>query len=233
MRLYFLLFISFLVLSNEAHAGMFVWTTWNTRKGHGVKVCFANPVEDSKESYKRSPWSDEQKHLVQSWVEQEYTPERTGIYFYGFTDCVVGDRSNVIINYRKRWKLGWDSVTRAQSTLGQGLMYASRDFPGAAGSIQFFISGLSKSTVIHEFGHTAGLMHEHDHPNAVGCDIDGGKKEPMIFARGYTEYDPDSIMSYCVTRNHRDRGLSQGDLFTLRLMYIEHVSPPEKPDILR
>lgn len=223
------LILSLFFVSLQSHAGMFTWVRW--QNGGAVKVCFAQPVEDSKENYKRSRWSDEKKALVQNWVQEEYSAERTGIHFYGFEDCVQGQRYHVIINYRKKLALGWSKIKWAESTLGEQLYFVSKDFPGATGAMYFYIGGLNKTTVTHEFGHVAGLYHEHDHPNVQGCNVQTESKQPPIKSRGYTQYDPESVMSYCVTQQDNDRGLSEGDVHTLRLMYIQRIPFPPQPVI--
>ncbi|WII71694.1 hypothetical protein QJS83_14590 [Bdellovibrio sp. 22V] len=222
--------LSFLLLANHAQAGMFTWVRW---LNPAVKVCFANPVPDSKEKYKRAPWTEEKKLQVQRWIEEEYSASRTGVHFVGFQDCVRGDRSKVIINYRKKLSLGLGGITWASATVGEQLSFVSKDFPGAVSEVHFFVGGFDKATVVHEFGHVAGLYHEHDHPQAQGCSVRTEDNKELVYVRGYTEYDRESVMSYCVTREFKDRGLSAGDILTLRLMYIINVSPPPEPTILR
>lgn len=221
----------FLILSSalQAKAGMFTWRRW---RPEAVKVCFANPVQNSKEDYRRSVWKSQDKEQVRRWIEDEFTASRTGIHFVGFEDCVLGDKSKVVINYRPKNALKWLGGTRASASVGVQLIYQSKDFPGASGVVHFFAGGLNKSTVVHEFGHIAGLYHEHDHPHST-CAIGGKTKEGMKWGFGYTEYDADSIMSYCNTRRWDDRGLSAGDLFTLRLMYIDDIDSMTSTGILR
>nr|BFD62906.1 hypothetical protein BdHM001_15870 [Bdellovibrio sp. HM001] len=222
----------FLILSSvgyEASAGMFTWRRWTP---DAVKVCFANPVENSRDGYRRSRWKAEDKAQVRRWVEDEFTPARTGIHFVGFHDCVPGEKDNVIINFRPKNVLRWLEGTRGSATIGYQLFRVSKDFPNVAGNIHFFVGGLRKSTVIHEFGHIAGLYHEHDHPHST-CSIGGEKQEGLKWGFGYTEYDPNSVMSYCVSRGSDDRGLSAGDLFTLKLMYIDRVNAMTSSGILR
>ncbi len=106
-----------------------------------------------------------------------------------------------------------------------------------------------KLTALHEFGHAAGLRHEHSRHEVTTdqfCNFLDDKrlgfirpKEPMYdTAAIYTEYDPFSIMSYCYIFSISDKkyehelneiaqeynrsiqfSLSEGDKKTLRCLY--------------
>lgn len=50
-----------------------------------------------------------------------------------------------------------------------------------------------RKTMIHEFGHSLGLPHEHNHPDET-CGQPNDNARPIA---PLTEYDPDSVMNYC------------------------------------
>ncbi len=72
-------------------------------------------------------------------------------------------------------------------------------------------------TTLHEFGHIAGLRHEHarleDAKEDINCkttykNVDEMKEEEAITTEKFSVYDPNSIMSYCYLRKvNRQVGL--------------------------
>jgi len=98
----------------------------------------------------------------------------------------------------------------SHSTMGTD----SKNVPSREGTMNLGGKDLAKKTVLHEFGHALGLLHEHQHPQ---CPIDfdmeklkqktGWDEETIrsnfvdIPCRQHTRqqpYDPDSIMHYRV-----------------------------------
>ena len=96
-------------------------------------------------------------------------------------------------------------------------------------------------TVLHEFGHAAGLRHEHikktalTDPNCKDVFLDKNDfTENTSTAHSFGEYDPLSIMNYCNIRQLEKKGiqslseiqLSPGDLHTLRCLYQPETQSP-------
>lgn len=87
----------------------------------------------------------------------------------------------------------------------------------------------SELTILHEFGHLSGLIHEHERSDAFAKDpfkddpacipVYSGEKHPLIFEGGYfnpedlisAAYDPSSIMNYCQTSRIKTTNLSSSD----------------------
>lgn len=90
-----------------------------------------------------------------------------------------------------------------------------------------FLSNLSTDTVIvHEFGHTAGLFHEQDHPDAYANEpLCSSTKKGIQKRHGkvYEAFDAESVMNYCHIHSLRGRDalLSHGDIETLLKIYGE------------
>lgn len=80
------------------------------------------------------------------------------------------------------------------------------------------------SIALHEFMHLLGVEHEHTHPDS-DCYVRGD--EPLsrndMFSQIVGDFNPSSIMSYCVTRrfnyNSAPLYLSSGDIQDLRVIY--------------
>jgi hypothetical protein len=98
-------------------------------------------------------------------------------------------------------------------------------YPAASGFVSISSSGLFKGNIIHEFGHTASLMHEHIHPNGLKlhpreCIYLKPNQKP-IPGLYYGSYDPLSIMNYCQVLGPEGlkAGLSQKDVEFLKMIY--------------
>jgi hypothetical protein len=96
-----------------------------------------------------------------------------------------------------------------------------------------------QGVALHEFGHVAGLRHEHARPEAVtdplclaakSVDVHSSEREALgATARvGSRPYDPQSIMSYCYMDAYelgaiqiQQVGLSLGDVKTLQSLYLK------------
>ena len=75
---------------------------------------------------------------------------------------------------------------------------------------------------LHEFGHAIGLRHENSRPgSACANDVFQGAGEPGAIVVG--EYDPFSIMNYCMNQENVELGrrsaLSEGDVATINEYY--------------
>ncbi|SMF53566.1 M12 family metallopeptidase [Pseudobacteriovorax antillogorgiicola] len=78
------------------------------------------------------------------------------------------------------------------------------------------------STAVHEFGHAAGLYHEHERADRSDVCQTGGirhtrVKDESSSIRYIDEYDPDSIMNYCADRDITS--LSPSDIRALDYLY--------------
>ena len=208
-----------------ANASIFSFIRWPHNE---VKVCFVEKKENSKDPIRVKNFSGKDKENIQRWVEGEYSSSRTGIYFVGFKSCDQTESPNVIIYLNADTVyLGWGKVAAAEATIGRSLRSVSRDYPSAEGAIYMNSRGLNKSDVVHEFGHVAGLDHEHEHPQATK-DCSAVKKGRVYHTgRGYFPYDRESVMNYCICTKYSDRGLSEGDVETLRKLYIDRMTYKE------
>lgn len=188
-----------------------------------VSVCWGQPLIDGE------TFTPSEKLAVRLIVMQEFTAERTGIHFTGFEDCLRTPDALVWIstgNSDPNPKRVYQSGVVGRSEIGEGglvideksdegyitkkkrgpyrmYLYANREryIPGTN-----YLYGL-KTTALHEFGHLAGLRHEHFRIEAqkdYNCsdrkeyDPNFSVAEPIYKSTEVaTDYDPNSIMNYC------------------------------------
>lgn len=218
MHFSLLFLFSFFVLSSS-YAGVFSYNTW---KKNDIKVCFSDGIGEWRANTVK--WSRSKKKLVREVVEEEFTPEKTGIFFSGFDDCRRARYKPDVIIYAIGFR-NWVKGSYGKSTIGKGKI-KNPDFPSAHGFIELTSFSLDKVTIVHEFGHSAGLLHEHDHYKAFAnnpfCSSTKMKTKKSELV-GYSEYDERSIMNYCYieSRMGDDIGLSYGDQEVLRSLYLE------------
>ncbi len=186
--------------------------------------------------------SRRERRKVQETIEANFSRERTGIHFVGWKKCSQESNPDLIV-LEAKGKIPF--LTRpsfnGRAVIGEEGML-TQDHGGNHGFFQK--SGLvshvalytqNRGTVVHEFGHVAGLRHEHVNkasktdPNcqnfAVTLDFDN--LEPAYATAEFvTDYDPQSIMNYCWlqpnrSQHNRNKGiiLSNKDIETLKSYY--------------
>ncbi|WP_157684719.1 hypothetical protein [Bdellovibrio bacteriovorus] len=201
-----------------------------------------------------SAWSRDLKNRVKKLVTSEYSKEKTGVEFVGWDDCGSGsgdDNSvvNLFISTADAKKLA-RSTEYGRASIGPNLQYGNFaedkapflyvQHPSAMAGDFIFKNrkGLAQiywdSTILHEFGHLAGLLHEHEQKAILqdpACQRRFGKAIKNIVASlnlpvslttyyeqdyaadprspyiQHGSYDSQSIMNYCYIDEIRD-GLS-------------------------
>lgn len=215
------------VFSTHAISGVYYNNLWEKNE---VSVCFAQGEVGKRDTdgyvLKVRNWKEKQKSKLRQWVSEEFSAERTGIHFSGFLDCEDSPDADVIIFHNKNSPL----ITFFLGGVhGLALMgpnpNAAEGYPKARGFISISSSGMDKGTVIHEFGHSAGLHHEHIHYDAFEKDKGRcaiiSEDTPFSTRWNYTEYDPDSVMNYCKIQGKggSKAGLSPKDAELLKSLY--------------
>lgn len=216
------------VISTQAFSGVYVENQWRHDE---VTTCFAEGEQGNRATdgyvLKVRNWKQKNKDRVKKWVNEEFSPERTGIYFTGFEDCADSPDADIIIFHNKNSSIGTFIFggTHGLALLGP-YPGSVEGYPSASAFVSISSSGMDKGTVVHEFGHSAGLHHEHNHYDAF--KIDQGRcpsitKENSYFTTRYeyTEYDPESVMNYCriQSKGGGSAGLSAKDVELLRKLY--------------
>ena len=167
------------------------------------------------------PYTSYQKNIIQTAVNTEYTPERTGIHFTGWKDCHESlSESDVVLlrvekthypegsaslangvaerNYNASYPI---AIRKNHSRLKRYVLLKTYRDPVILKKVSDDESLII--TTIHEFGHIGGLRHEHadqdQYRNDPNCKRQGYRSGDFISStsRRTSSYDTNSIMSYC------------------------------------
>jgi hypothetical protein len=217
------LIVLFVISLQSAFAGLY--TSEYLWPRNEVVVCFAQGEEDPREvedeydvfKMKIRDWNKRDMKKVEKWVNEEFTNEMTGINFIGWKMCAETPEAEVILFYNKNFPSHRFFSGRLMGTTGSAGAFkiSISGYPAAVNFTAIGRSGMDKTTTIHEFGHIAGLGHEHNHPQAEktgSCKYNDPYNSQFFTA---SEYDPESIMSYCTTRS----SLSVKDSALLKKLY--------------
>lgn len=175
--------------------------------------------------------SQAHRQRIQQWVEAEFTISRVGIQFTGFQECQPDGGDVIAIGFRQGFGNKPSNATVGRNTPEERLERQPRvlsTYSHVEGWVQLSTSDINRETVVHEFGHVAGLEHEH---LRAGAELDprcervspstGILRNPVYhsYYAHHGEYDPNSIMNYCYIVNANVTALSPGDIATLRNIY--------------
>ena len=186
----------------------------------------------SRESYDFIEYSREQKMWIKDIITKEYNLKDTGISFVGFQNCTTNLEDIDVILFRFEPSIpegeGPYNVKGGMATLGEKgdvrsvgsdnseeskEEYYKADFPqlnvvilntGGANEKKVDAASYIQMLALHEFGHTAGLRHQHIIMKAAEKDPNCQnfkttmKSEPIFQSTIFTgAYDFNSVMNYC------------------------------------
>lgn len=160
-------------------------------------------INELESSFIKAP--DKLKLNIQSAIEREYTKSRTGIHFVGWKSCQMTPSSDVQILIGNE-----NDAFEGKASFGRAAnINDSYDLIGSNQKAYVYLSTKIKknirisqtaaivSTAIHEFGHIAGLRHEHIRMESNNCyRTEEAPLNPTAF---FSAYDPSSIMNYCLS----------------------------------
>jgi hypothetical protein len=204
-------------------------TLWSKNK---LKTCWILedtktqdlPIEIRKKissAPKGSNLNFEEYQAVKNIIEENFKAENTGISFYGWNEC-QNDQADVYITTSQKQQpfIGFGSI-------GDGSHFTNVDVDLSTKHKEksfVYLSRISQSKIqnklkalqmfaLHEFGHVAGLRHEHirdEAKNDPNCLLSGAhtKEKKDLYTVELNEYDPNSIMNYCyIHLIHQKTGL--------------------------
>lgn len=218
--LVFLLFLGILG-SGASEAGVLLRAPYQKWPDSEVRVCWANfsgtriktcgqPSEIRFSSSKSQSFAAHQK-TIREIVEQEFTAEKTGIYFTGWEKCPAGvnAKSSFDVAIILRSNGSTTGLFEGSASLGSAcpserdqssMAFVAIDLPRDSSEeaeeqrrIEGYDEGL-KFTALHEFAHVAGLQHEDD--GRLGTGVFSRIHKNPEKGIPVTSYDPHSIVSY-------------------------------------
>lgn len=212
------------LLSVSSHAGIIEpLVKWKKKK---ITVCFANSTktvsgkvhQDRLQNIKLYKFSEAEKDMIIRVVEGEFSQEGTGIHFTGWENCEANPVADAVISKSKTsalFGLFSNPHYQGRSSIGQD-GDSSKSYSTITGKLPLLtIVNFSPEVIAHEFGHLAGLRHEHINPEAGNdprCQkyfakpnkeayerhLNSGRDKIRENTKVVTEYDADSIMNYCI-----------------------------------
>ncbi len=195
------------------------------------------------------PWSQDLKEKVKSWINEAYSTEKTGVHFVGWGNCrdkIQGSDVAIYVSSKEDRNISETMRMTGQASIG---MNGHLDQKTSKKAFAYFLHPeilqsefkkyeskminfelYYKGTVIHEFGHLAGLEHEHSREEIEKDEncrkiVDEYSFRTYITSAFYnytisldefykdyqntypvpavkvTEYDPVSLMNYCTLQS--------------------------------
>ena len=246
-----LLVLAIQSISESSYAAVFSrLDIWNKSK---IEVCFYNPINSTfyhptKKSKKLDGSAailvrptEELKLFSKQILQQNYSREETIIEFVGWKDCDVTTKYDVILVFSDE-PLGSGESNMYSDFDRMHLNYLTTTIGlGTVNAENLSLTPEMKHVLIHEFGHLAGLGHEHEFfiKSALSdpqCehlyeylqsfkkyeeamwDLFPEYKRYKTKRKSITGYDSNSVMTYCKKSDQ----LSEFDKITLRYMYRKH-----------
>jgi hypothetical protein len=183
---------------------------WDKRS---IRVCWQESEDPN------SRFSEAERKAVEESVTSEFTPDRTGIEFISWQSCEEsGAKRPDVVLIQSRVNRGGFFRIWGMATIGCKLGPKDKSpfvylFYDEALAPRYKMEPLQhlKMTALHEFGHLAGLRHEHIREEAKAAEdascLTGESPGPEV--KSFGSYDPNSIMNYCwngFLRRHGTRG---------------------------
>lgn len=193
------------------------------------------------------PLEPSAKDKILRFLNEVFTPNSTGIYFTEDINCT--DFDVLVVKNQPRVHFGSDKKKYGRASIGEAgqITWRGRSifskkpgFYNKSGYKAYVALGtIDRTTTLHEFGHIAGLRHEHARKEAFkdpGCAQENppsaGRNSSLQERLDNTTetlgpYDPNSFMNYCYINRERKNinsyskpALSPADIRVLKEIYL-------------
>jgi hypothetical protein len=163
------------------------------------------------------------RDYVRKLIEKHYSKDITVIHFTGWDSCEKSTAdvtllgiTNILVKQNimsvPRQHISLTANYEGRSSIGMSAFDDDNNWSkGVQGSQKLILKNLNIGTILHEFGHLAGLRHEH--PRSITADSKPNcleyvtneksiaEEELSSLTSSYTNYDDFSIMNYCYIFN--------------------------------
>lgn len=147
---------------------------------------------------------DDLKANIKSLVNSEYTIDKTGIHFAGWESCKDTPSYDVqILVVNDKMIAGGTASLGRLADLNKDYALVNEHQKGFVrlnlyDTPKLKITSVESvlSTALHEFGHLAGLRHEHVQSPSIICNLNF--ERPGTKTSTFSAYDPSSLMDYCL-----------------------------------
>lgn len=249
-------FFLFFILPLSTFAGIYEpHVLWAHKE---IQVCFYDDLSQLKDTvlknkqemhlkYRVDPdeFSRKAKKRIKDVVLSEFSESETGISFHGWKDCSEVDDSQVDVRIIRSRGVPFYFLRKAapfdgSASVGEAGVIDQNGYTRGPHDQKAYVllTKLKKAFIVHEFGHIAGLRHEHLHPDSEYDKNCRSKFALQSFLQGIlsgklysstqmmTEYDSLSVMNYChiysslnEIERSQEQVLSRLDRETLKYIY--------------
>lgn len=235
------LLCSLMALALNAQAAIYEpSTTWDKSN---ITVCFFdenNQIEQTRlgtteKDFKKNGFtpaflSEGEKNIIKNVINETFTKSQTGIHFVGWKNCSEEAMFDVIVMNAGKVKglvFNKKAPFKGFASIGENGYFSKEGYIGKKLETRPLVAlqVFDLPIIVHEFGHIAGLRHEHVHPSAKkedsSCSYALYAKESPIDQSTLINYDKASIMNYCRINNpyNKSAALSGHDKATLLKIY--------------
>lgn len=168
------------------------------------------------------------KDRIKKVINTYYTKKLTGISFIGWKNCSESNEYDVMLmrgdKYQRKILPSKKPEFNAAAFIGDPSKETKYYHPKIKKGYIIF-NKINDYVISHEFGHVAGLRHEHVHPDAVKVEKNCNAKyfTEDLSTAVILEYDSASIMNYCrmptYQKDSASGALSHKDMKTLKELY--------------